>query len=139
MKDKKNKSNGTSQSTPKKTFKWRIIGSFSYKNTKYNIGDEVPKFLPKEEKEKLFKEGKLSKLYEDGTEEIYKTFRELGIDEIFYLVFNPLTIPNYLSRYIIDENSLRILLTNLKKANAEDSIIKMVEREIENVKNTNNN
>jgi hypothetical protein len=105
-------------------FTWRISGSFAFQNKTYSIGEPVPRFIPTTEREDLFKNGKLVKIYTDGKVVKFKPPFTASQDDINLFLSEPSLIFQYLERFDISEESLKEIMSQGSKLGMDESYLK---------------
>lgn len=119
----KRKKKGVKPVKPAIDFTWRISGSFTFQNKTYSLGEPVPRFIPTAEREDLFKNGKLVKIYSDGKVVKFKPPFTASQDDINLFLGEPSLIFQYLERFEVNPESLKEIITQGVKLGMDDSYL----------------
>lgn len=119
---------GTSQDTPAE--KYIISGRFTWKGLTHNVGEELPPFIPVAMKDDLWKQGKLDKIGVDGVRIRYRAPKVLAESEMYAMLVNPVSTKEWLSKFDIDVQSLKMLLAHYKTKGIDEIYTRLIEEEI---------
>ena len=120
----KRKKKGVKPVNPAIDFTWRISGSFTFQHKTYSLGEDVPRFIPTAEREDIFKNGKLVKVYTDGKVVKFKPQLTASQDDITLFLSEPSLIFQYLERFDIAEESLKEIMRQGAKIGMDESYLK---------------
>ena len=119
----KRKKKGVKPGKPAIDFTWRISGSFTFQNKTYSLGEVTPRLLSTKDREDLFKQGKLVKVYTDGKVVKFKPQFTASQDDITLFLSEPSLIFQYLERFEVNPESLTELIKQGVKLGLDDSYL----------------
>ena len=112
--------------------KYSIIGKFIFNGVAYNAGEKLPPFIPKAEKEDLWRQGKLARFDAGGNREVYRLPRKLSENDMLAVLANPYLLPEWFGKFAIEIESLKILKAKFEALNMDSYYIGLIEKEIIN-------
>jgi hypothetical protein len=93
----------------KQAVKWIILKRFVFGNKVYNLGEEVPPFMPNKEKEKLYKQEKIGKLNSDGSIDKHIVVFEPTEQDKQNIANSPQLIAYIIGEYILYKEDLQAI------------------------------
>ena len=95
--------------------KWHILKAFLFQGKVYNLGEQVPKFMPKVMKESLYNQGKIAKINQNGSLDIFVQPLKLELNDLDNISDNPRLLAYILSEYHIFKEDLIHIQLRIKE------------------------